>query len=192
MSEGSVEAVRAAVERHGVLLAHDARLPSVSAIVAGEPVKGSWWGHPKGNAIYTTLGAIEDEVAWVKLVNAKVTLVHRRLWPALLGVQGKWQREGLAKGPAGVLEKVTKAGTLRADTLGKDERKHVAELEKRVLVAVSDEHTESGHHTRVMQTWSRWAKPRGVKAIGEREARTVLEAAATSLGAGVKLPWAAR
>lgn len=186
---GAADRVRSAVDKHGLLLAHDAKLPSVSGIVAGEAVKGSWWGHPKGNEIFATLGTIEDEVAWVKLVNGKVTLVHRRLWPALLGVAGKWQREGLSEGAAAVLAKVKKSGTLRADALGKGERAFVSELEKRILVAVTEEHTESGHHTRVMQTWDRWAEARGVTAIAQKEARAALEQAAAALGPGAKLPW---
>jgi ankyrin repeat protein len=39
-----------------VLLEHDRELPSVTSIVAGEPISGSWWGHPLGHAIYDLLG----------------------------------------------------------------------------------------------------------------------------------------
>ena len=188
-----VAAVRAALERHGLLLSHDARLPSVTAIVAGEAVKGSWWGHARGNEIFHTLGQIEDEVGWAKLLAGKVTLVHRRLWPALLGVAtsgAEWQSEGLAKDAAALAARVKKEGSVRAEDLDRAQRKHVADLEKRLLVSTRDEHTESGHHTRILEPWSAWAKSHGVKeALGEREARAALETAAKSLGAAFRLPW---
>lgn len=74
------------VEEHGVVLA-SARgpVPSVAEAIAGEPIVGSWWSHPKAHAIFDALSAIDDsdEVRCFKLVDKKITLVHRRLWPAL-------------------------------------------------------------------------------------------------------------
>jgi hypothetical protein len=82
------------VERHGLVLqsARVARhgpgggtLPSLAEAVAGGPIRGSWWGHPKGRAIYAACEAVEAsaDVLRCKLVDGKVTYVHRRLWPAL-------------------------------------------------------------------------------------------------------------
>jgi hypothetical protein len=74
------------VERHGVVLA-SARgpVPSVAEAVAGQPIIGSWWAHPRGKAIFAALSEIDDaeDVRCFKLVDGKVTFVHRRLWPAL-------------------------------------------------------------------------------------------------------------
>ncbi len=74
------------VERHGVVLA-SARgaVPSVAEAIAGEPIVGSWWSHPKADAIFDALSAIDDsdEIRCFKLVDHKITFVHRRLWPAL-------------------------------------------------------------------------------------------------------------
>ena len=74
------------VEQHGVVLA-SARgpVPSVAAAVAGAPIIGSWWAHPKGKAIFVALSELDDaaDVRCFKLVDRKVTFVHRRLWPAL-------------------------------------------------------------------------------------------------------------
>ena len=41
------------VEQHGVVLAA-ARgpVPSVAEAIAGEPIRGSWWGHEKGSQIF--------------------------------------------------------------------------------------------------------------------------------------------
>jgi hypothetical protein len=74
------------VEHHGVVLA-SARgpLPSVAEAVAGEPVAGRWWSHPRAHAIFAALSAVHDDpdVLACRLVRGKLTFVHRRLWPAL-------------------------------------------------------------------------------------------------------------
>jgi hypothetical protein len=84
---------------HGMLL-QSARgpLPNVAALVAGEPITGSWWGHPKGHEIFNELEALDDspDVVRMRLVNGKVTLVHRRLWPALVRVADRFAPERLA------------------------------------------------------------------------------------------------
>ncbi len=61
-------------------------MPSVAEAVAGEPIVGSWWAHPKGSAIFAALSELDDsdDVRCFKLVEGKVTLVHRRVWPALV------------------------------------------------------------------------------------------------------------
>ncbi|GIW71316.1 MAG: hypothetical protein KatS3mg102_0858 [Planctomycetota bacterium] len=75
------------VRQHGVVLA-SARgpVPSVAAAVAGEPIRGSWWAHPRGHQIFAALRALGDspEVVCLRLIGGKRTLVHRRLWPALV------------------------------------------------------------------------------------------------------------
>jgi hypothetical protein len=74
------------VAKHGVVLA-SARgpVPCVAEAVADEPIVGSWWAHPKGQAIFAALSEIDDsvDVRCFKLVDGKVTFVHRRLWPAV-------------------------------------------------------------------------------------------------------------
>jgi hypothetical protein len=74
------------VEEHGVVLA-SARgpIPSVAEAIAGEPIVGSWWSHPRAPAIFDALSAIDDsdDIRCFKLVDHKITFVHRRLWPAL-------------------------------------------------------------------------------------------------------------
>lgn len=75
------------VEKHGVVLA-SARgpVPSLAEAVAGVPIQGSWWAHPKGQAIFQALEVVSDsaDIRCFKLVDGKVTFVHRRLWPALV------------------------------------------------------------------------------------------------------------
>jgi hypothetical protein len=78
---------QAFVAKHGIILA-SARgpVPSIAEAVAGEPIVGSWWAHPKGKAIFAALSELDDsvDIRCFKLLDGKVTFVHRRLWPALV------------------------------------------------------------------------------------------------------------
>lgn len=79
----------ALLRRHRVMtLAPTAGVPSLVEAVAGGPVRGSWWGHPSGKDIYACAVAFEasDEVLCAKLVEGKVSFVHRALWAPLLRV----------------------------------------------------------------------------------------------------------
>ena len=75
------------MKKQGVVLA-SARgpVPSIAEAVAGEPIVGSWWAHPKGKAIFAALSEIDDseDIRCFKLIDDKVTFVHRRAWPALV------------------------------------------------------------------------------------------------------------
>jgi hypothetical protein len=75
------------VAKHGVVLASaHGPVPTLTEAVAGEPIVGSWWAHPKGRTIFTALAELDDseDVRCFKLIDHKVTFVHRRLWPALV------------------------------------------------------------------------------------------------------------
>ena len=75
------------VEQHGVVLAAGrGPVPSIASTVAGEPIKGSWWGHPAGHAIFAALEVVSEspDVLCFKLIDGKVTFVHRRCWAALV------------------------------------------------------------------------------------------------------------
>lgn len=52
----AVAVITEKVEAEGLLLVHDQRLPSVTALICAEPVFGSWWSHPLANVIYNALG----------------------------------------------------------------------------------------------------------------------------------------
>jgi hypothetical protein len=73
------------VKRHGAVLeSAKGTIPSLAQAIAGEPIRGSWWGHPKGNQIYMLLNDVCDspDIVRCRLMDGKITLVHRRLWPA--------------------------------------------------------------------------------------------------------------
>ena len=84
---------------HGMLL-ESARgpLPSVAELVAGERISGSWWGHPSSHAIFDAINALADspDVVRTRLVNGKVTLIHRRVWCALVRVSDRFPIDRLA------------------------------------------------------------------------------------------------
>ena len=95
----SVVDVLALLELQGVLL-ESARgpIPNVAELVAGEPIVGSWWGHPAHDAIFVVINELADspDVVRLRLVNGKVTLVHRRVWPALTRVAERFPPDRLA------------------------------------------------------------------------------------------------
>ncbi len=74
-------------------------MPSFADWVAGEKIRGSWWGHRKSHEIFHLAEAVIDsgDVLVCKLVNGKVTFVHRRLWPALVRLASKFRPEQLAE-----------------------------------------------------------------------------------------------
>jgi hypothetical protein len=73
-------------------------VPSLAQVVAGEPVKGSWWAHPKGNEIFLLSRAIRSspDVLVCRLVDGKITYIHRRLWPAIVRLAGRFSKHRLA------------------------------------------------------------------------------------------------
>ena len=75
------------VEEHGVVLeSGHGPVPSLVEAIAGEAVRGTWWGHPKGRAIFRATRAVRDsaDVLVCRLLGGKITYVHRRMWPALV------------------------------------------------------------------------------------------------------------
>ena len=75
------------VEKHGVVLEGSrGPVPSLAEAIAGEPIRGSWWGHKKGKSIFWASRAVRDsdDIVVCRLVGGKITYVHRRLWPALV------------------------------------------------------------------------------------------------------------
>ena len=88
------------VERHGIVLqAARGPLPNLAEAIAGRTIRGSWWGHPKGKEIFRAVRAIcaSPDVLVCKLVEGKITYVHRGLWPALIKLASRFRKKQLAK-----------------------------------------------------------------------------------------------
>lgn len=89
------------VERHGLVCeaAHRGAIPSLVDEIAGETVRGTWWSHPRSRAIFAATRAVRDsaDVLVCRLVDGKITFVHRRLWPALTRIAGRFDATTLAR-----------------------------------------------------------------------------------------------
>src|SRR5713101_4209533 len=99
------------LQSSGLLLESDAALPSVAGLVAHEPIRGSWWGHPRGHDIFQAneqLAAHPDVIS-CRLISSKVTYVHRSLWRALFAVANSreaWQLNRISPSARSLLSKV--------------------------------------------------------------------------------------
>ena len=157
------------LSRIGLLLQHDRALPSVTTLVAGSPITGSWWGHARGRDIYALLLELERGSGKVccKLVDGKVTYVHPRLWPTLLTLALHEPELRSAELPAlarKLLARVTRDGQIRGDVLRREgfapERELAAAiraLELNLLLHSQSVHTASGVHVKLLVSWARWA-----------------------------------
>lgn len=88
------------VSREGIVLqAARGRVPNLAEFVAGERIRGSWWGHAKGKEIFRAANDVADsgDALVCRLVDGKVTFVHRRLWPALVRLADRLPPDGLAQ-----------------------------------------------------------------------------------------------
>ena len=102
------------VATHGVVLeSASGPVPSLASAIVGEPIRGSWWGHPQSHQIFQLTRAVRasPSVLVCRLVNGKVTLVHRRLWPALVCVADRFPADRLAQ----IEERHTDAGHHRVE-----------------------------------------------------------------------------
>ena len=169
-------------------------LLSLVALVAGGPVRGSWWSHPRGQEIFRVAGAVDDhpDVLACKLVAGKVTFVDRALWPALLALAtdpGRTVALLAALDPAArqLLERVELSGELNLDQVarpGTPERRVLQPatktLEAAMLLLSRSEHTERGHHATVLTSWERWSRDGGLRKQAlpkPEEARATIERA---------------
>ena len=168
-----------ALDKYGLLLLQDKKLPSAVGIITGEQVSGSWWSHPRAHEIFRKLLALDDVLA-VKLIAGKVTFVHPRLQAAVAAVgraRERWQMRGLSPAARKLLARVDREGALRASG------PTAKQLQERLLVSAHEEHTESGRHETVLEPW-----PAG--RMSAETGRHRIEKAATAIGAELHdLPW---
>jgi hypothetical protein len=188
-ADPSVRQALDALEAAGLLFLHDTRRPSLTALVAGAPIGGSWWGHPAGKRIFQVASALADhgDVLFVPLLSAKVTLVHRRLWPALLGVgtsRAPWQTSGLEARARTLLEEVEREGRMRAS--GPSSKA----LARALLVHAEQVHTDRGSHATELVAWRLVQEAKVIPApLGPEAGREALEASAAGIGVLTALPW---
>ena len=87
------------IREHGAVLeSAKGPCPSFVEAVAGEAISGNWWSHPRSHEIFALTRAVRDskDVLICRLVDGKITYVHRRLWPALVCVAERFSVDRLA------------------------------------------------------------------------------------------------
>jgi hypothetical protein len=177
-----------------LLLDTDPKFPNVTALLAGEAVRGSWWTHPRAHEMYRMASKLRDhpDVLCVKLVSGKITFIHRPLWMAVYAVgtaREPWQMRGLSKDAAGLLRQADKENTLLSSGDA------VRELEARLLVHAQSVHTERGFHRKQVQTWTAWAESVQLGAVtftpaeGKSQLESVIARLNAQFGARGTLPW---
>jgi hypothetical protein len=180
-----------ALSNAGLLLIQDKRLTNVVTLLTGEAVSGSWWSHPKGRLIFAVVTDLSEhpDILFSKLLNGKVTLVHRRLWPAFLTAalaNEPWQTRNLSARGQQLLAAVN-----QSREAVKSSGPAVKELEVRLLAHARQAHTESGRHELLVEPWTVWSRRAGVKRLRSVSlAKERLEQAAQTIGAPrAALPW---
>src|ERR1700704_4885824 len=138
------------LQQLGFLLLSDS-LPSVTRLVAGEGKRGSWWGHEHAQTIFAVSEMLEDhpDVLVMKLIDCKVTFVHRELWGRVYSIgvaREDWQLKNLSQGAKSLLKTLDAEGTLHTNKLGKafgpKPGETARELELRLLIHAEQVHTE--------------------------------------------------
>jgi len=161
------------------MLLQDRALPNLAALVAGESVEGSWWGHAKGRQILRARSELMDhpDVATFKLVSKKVTFVHRQLWPSLMAIgcaRSAWQMARLSSPARALLARIDEETEVVAAGPA------VQGLERRLLVASKEVHSVSGAHVIALMNWAmfarqtRMARPRSTEAPARDRLETLL------------------
>ena len=88
------------IRKHGVVLeASSGSAPSLVEAIIGTPIRGSWWSHPRGKEIFQVTRAVRssEQILVCRLISGKVTLIHRRLWPALVRSADRFRPAHLAR-----------------------------------------------------------------------------------------------
>jgi hypothetical protein len=96
----TASAALAFVREQGVVLASaKGTAPRLTEAIIGELIDGSWWEHPQSHRIYAILQAVtgSEQVLVCRLINGKITLVHRRLWPSLVRLAERFAPEQIAQ-----------------------------------------------------------------------------------------------
>jgi hypothetical protein len=195
------------LKQTGLLLLQGTEIPDLCRLITSQAIKGSWWAHPSSHKIFAVSEMLADhsDVTIAKLVSAKICFVHRDVWQQLVAVgeaRDEWQVEGLSREAKLLLRELDRAGSLRADKLGPQfgnrPSSTALELELRLLIHSEQFHTETGHHTKLLETWDDWARRVKLRrrSIEPLRARDFFEQRIEELnqthGGNGQLPWQAK
>jgi hypothetical protein len=201
-----VDDVLELLRKLGVILETDRAFPSLTGMMVGDPIRGSWWSHPMANDIYMLSQRLihHPDAVFLKLLSGKTSYVHRRLWPELIAIgtaQEKWQMDGLSVSAKSMLKKVEAHGNVRMDEIKSartpaEKSADAKTLELRLLVFGDDVHTDSGKHVKRIETWEHWAWRTGFKASvlplpddAKAEFTRIVKHLNSEFSATATLPW---
>jgi len=195
------------LEKFGFLPLSDSFLPSVRRLITKDGSRGSWWAHEEAQTIFAVSEMLEDhpDVLVMKLIDSRVTFVHRELWGRIYSIgvaREDWQLKNLSQGAKLLLKTLDGEGTLQTKRLnksfGQKPGETARELELRLLIHAEQVHTESGAHAKVLETWEAWAKRAGFRgrAKSPSAARQFLEQRLAEINKDARfksrLPWQPR
>jgi hypothetical protein len=194
------------LERHGYLLVSDPIWPSVVSVITGRPTRGSLWAHPAIHRLFALEEFLDHRgvIFSVKLLGGKSTWVHRLRWGELVGavnVPDPEQERGLTETARRLWAQVRNLGSVRLDDLARSgpqalgDRLAARDLERRLLVCSSSEHTPEGKHELRLTSWEQLLRerhlPRPLGSAASARARiadSVFEALQDPRGVRL-LPW---
>ena len=194
------------LQRWGLVLDSDAHLPAWPSLVVGRPVRGSWWADPDVHLIHDVGMRLvqHPDVLHTVLVSAKLTCIHRRLWPAFIAVAlapEAWKVQGVSDGARRILELIPGEHPLHADEEGlpsssaKENGRLMRQLEARLLCAGGSAHTSRGAHVKFVMSWEAWSRERemSVPEMAASEGRRILDECLDRLnrefGGRGTMPW---
>lgn len=138
---------RALLKKRGAMT-----LGELAEAIAGEPIKGSWWSHPKGKLIFNVTSALEESQGVLSCkLGGRVTFVDEALWAALYRVVTDEAFRASAPAKARAIAKRAARGPVR---LTSDQKRALA---KTCILHISSEHTSSGAHATFGRAWESWA-----------------------------------
>jgi hypothetical protein len=194
-----LQQIEAELARIGLLLEHDRLLPSVTTLVAGQPIAGSWWGHALGHRIYDLLGQLERgrralcARSWKTQAHLRASAAARGILRADRtassrgrdGAAASWPR-GFSRSCAGAGAAQVGAAAVLALAPSKQLVAAARELEERCSLHGDSEHTASGKHEKTLETWSSWRTRHAVvvEVVEPSQARAALDEAVSRLERG--------
>lgn len=149
-------------ERQMVLSTGRSSLPALSEAIAGRALAGSWMAHPEAGRIHKILADLrKHDFISAPLVLGKDVLMHPALGPAVERVASDRERRAQVRRrlpplARRLLEAVETKGRVRMDHWGPPAaraRPARVLLERELLVAGSEMHTEGGYHTVILRPW---------------------------------------
>src|SRR5688500_14247410 len=114
--------VFAQLREDGFLLLSDSSLPSVSGIITGEKLRGSWWSHKRAQVIFDVCEMLDvrGDVLIMKLISGKVTFIDRELWKWIYSIgvaREAWQLDKLSANAKGLLNALDHEGVIQTNQL---------------------------------------------------------------------------